>query len=884
MSTSNLTFTRTRIAKIIVAAMVSLGVPVLSTVIATPAHAAVQTFSCTGGSYTVDGGVATGSYSNPCTGSVLLDDAVTTLNYVNFYSNATSITIPSTTTTIGNEPFYSINNVLETITVVAGNPNFKSVDGVLYSKDGTRLIQYPVNKAGTSFTVPTGVTNIDSFAFGCLANLKTLTLPDSVTTVNSFASINGCNNNSLTTFIVGSGSASLSTVDGVLFNKNQTIQLAYPASKPGANYTMLNTVTTLQSTSFGYNQNLKTITLSDHLATIGGYSFNGLNLATLNIPASVTTIEGLGLDSTQSVTVDPLNTHFVVDDGILYNYAKTQIVNYFNPNSRTTFTVPSTVTSLGDFIFGNNAGRNLLRLSFNTPVSGGYGTQIYYLKYLTFGDNFTSSTHFYGWYFGKLLKVNYCGTNAQTIADINAKIATSDWNHARLVCETTAPSLILSSTNETATVGSAIRGYFVSSNADFYTLSPTLSDYGLSFDPATGRITGAPTSRTTSPVQYTITGFNSFGESSTVYTMSVKTPPPVVITPTSGQTITGQVGTPLSAQIYLAGNIRPDTSTVTSGTLPSGLALDAHTGLISGTPLVAGSSSVTIQVADSYGETSTVSSVNFTIAAAPVVTPPPAPPAPAVPVVDPVQTSKITGTTQVCAADANSVVIAGSFPAAISRITVNGQTVDSSTWKQSSTQVTITMSKATSGSLDIQIFNGQAPVLPLQTILMVGACAIPAPVVTPTPTPTATPTPTPTPTPTATPTPTPTATETPSPVVTPTPTPKPTTPTVSNPKIYFAVSFGFNSSKITSSQLALITKSAKLLKGTVKISGFRSQTQPGMDKTLATARANAVLAALKKLLPKGKFVITASYSAISNVCTKLAPKANNQCAVVYATS
>jgi len=869
---------RTRTARLIIVAMVGLGIPVLSSVLATPAMAAAQTFSCPGGTYTVDGGVATGSYSNPCTGSVLLDDAVTTLNYVNFYSDATSITVPSTTTTIDNQPFFSANEVLETITVVAGNPYFKSVDGVLYSKDGTRLIQYPVNKAGTSFTVPTGVTNIDSFAFGCLANLKTLTLPDSVSTVNSFASINGCNNNSLTTFIVGSGNASFSTVDGVLFNKNQTIQLAYPASRPGANYTMLNTVTNLQWSSFGFNQNLKTITLSDHLATIGLYSFYSLNLATLNIPASVATIEGLGLDSTQSVTVDPLNTHFIVDDGILYNYAKTQIVNYFNPNLRTTFTVPSTVTSLGDQIFGNNAGRNLLRLSFNTPVSGGSGTQIYYLKYLTFGNDFTSSTHFADWYFENLLKVNYCGTNAQTIADINAKIATSDWNNARLVCETTAPSLILSSTNETATVGSAIRGYFVSSNADFYTLSPTLSDYGLSFDPATGRITGTPTMRTTSPVQYMITGFNSFGESSTVYTMSVKTPPPVVITPTSGQTITGQVGTPLSAQIYLAGNMQPDTSTVTSGTLPSGLVLDAHTGLISGTPLVEGSSSVTIQVADTYGETSTVSSVNFTIAAAPVVTPPPAP---AVPVVDPVQTSKITGTTQVCAADANSVVIAGSFPAAISRITVNGQTVDSSTWKQSSTQVTITMSKATSGSLDIQIFNGQAPVLPLQTILMVGACAIPAPVVTPTPTPTAA-TPTPTPTPTATPTPTPT--ETPSPVVTPTPTPKPTTPTVSNPKIYFAVSFGFNSSKITSSQLALITKSAKLLKGTVKISGFRSQTQPGMDKTLATARANGVLAALKKLLPKGKFVITASYSAISNVCTKLVPKANNQCAVVYATS
>jgi hypothetical protein len=194
--------------------------------------------------------------------------------------------------------------------------------------------------------------------------------------------------------------------------------------------------------------------------------------------------------------------------------------------------------------------------------------------------------------------------------------------------------------------------------------------------------------------------------------------------------------------------------------------------------------------------------------------------------------------------------------------------------------VTISYSATSDGSVAIQIYNGQSPVLNVVTFAYTATCLAPvlpvvppvAPVVPPVVVPVVPPVDVPVVVPVV------------EPVVTPTPTPKPTTPTVSNPKIYFAVSFGFNSSKITSSQLALITKSAKLLKGTVKISGFRSQTQPGMDKTLATARANAVLAALKKLLPKGKFVITASYSAISNVCTKLVPKANNQCAVVFATS
>ena len=878
---------RTRTARLIVVAMVGLGIPVLSSVVATPAMAAVQVLSCPGGTYQVTNGVLGYTYDSICSGAVILDDSVTTLYPFGFDSGATSITIPATTINITNIPFvsWSSGTVLESITVAADNPNYKSIDGVLYSKDGTTLIQYPANKAGADFTVPAGVTTIEPYAFGCLGNLKNLTFSDSVSTAENIGGGFGCGINSLTSYIVSSGNASFSTVDGVLFNKTQTIQMAYPTSKAGSHYTMLNTVTSLESNSFGSSKNLKTVDLSDHLVHIAQFSFYNLNLATLNIPASVSTIDGWGLDSIQSLTVDPLNTHFVMDDGVLFNFSKTQLIFYFNQNARTSYTVPSTVTSLADYVFGNFEARSIVRLTLNTPVDGGYGMAAYgTLKFLTLGNNFTSSSHFLLWYFDSLLKVNYCGTDAQTIADINAKIATPTWNHARLVCETTTPSFSLSSQAETATVDTVIRGYSITSTipADYYTISPALTDYGLSFDSATGQITGTPTTRTSAPVQYTITGSNSFGESSTVFTLNVQNPPPFAISPTNGETVTGQVGIPLTAQIYLAGGGIPETSTVTSGSLPSGLVLNSHTGLISGTPLVAGSSLLSIEVADFFGETSTVSSLNFTIAAAPVVIPPVIPPVPVVstPVPDPAQTGVVTSSSQTCAATGNSIVLTGSFAAPISLLTINGAAVSASSWKQTATTVTISYSATSDGSVAIQIYNGQSPVLNVVTFAYTATCPAPvlpvvppvAPVVPPVVVPVVPPVDVPVVVPVV------------EPVVTPTPTPKPTTPTVSNPKIYFAVSFGFNSSKITSSQLALITKSAKLLKGTVKISGFRSQTQPGMDKTLATARANAVLAALKKLLPKGKFVITASYSAISNVCTKLVPKANNQCAVVFATS
>src|SRR5260370_9772335 len=65
------------------------------------------------------------------------------------------------------------------------------------------------------------------------------------------------------------------------------------------------------------------------------------------------------------------------------------------------------------------------------------------------------------------------------------------------------------------------------------------------------------------------------------------------------------VGTAYSATLQASGGTSPDTWSVSIGALPAGLSLAALTGVISGTPTASGSSSFTIQAADSANSTST---------------------------------------------------------------------------------------------------------------------------------------------------------------------------------------------------------------------------------------------------------------------------------------
>ena len=190
----------------------------------------------------------------------------------------------------------------------------------------------------------------------------------------------------------------------------------------------------------------------------------------------------------------------------------------------------------------------------------------------------------------------------------------------------TATSLTISTTSLPS--GTANAGYSatlsVSGGTAPYTWSISTGQLpaGLTLAPATGAISGTPTTSGNYSFGVTATDSTSTPQSATAtITLSIAaaTSTPVPLAITSSSLATGTVGSGYSSALQASGGSAPYTWSITSGSLPAGLSLGASTGLISGTPTASGTSNFTAAVADSSNPAQNKSaSISLTIAPAPI--------------------------------------------------------------------------------------------------------------------------------------------------------------------------------------------------------------------------------------------------------------------------
>ena len=252
--------------------------------------------------------------------------------------NLVSATFPKSLTRIGDEAFASCLN-LPMVTLPAG---VTSIGDYAFSYCGNLALA----------TLPAGLQEIGFGAFLGCEKLSAVTIPAGVKKIGEGA-FAGCG--SLPTITVAAGNTKYVAVDGVLFYKDKTVLLQYPAGRAATSYVIPAEVTNIVDEAFSLAYNLTAVTLPIGLTFIGNHAFvNCSRLTSITIPAAVKTIGENAFTFCQELTeikVEAANTAYTSADGVLFDKAKKTLIRYPEGRNATTYTIPATVKKIGEGAF-----------------------------------------------------------------------------------------------------------------------------------------------------------------------------------------------------------------------------------------------------------------------------------------------------------------------------------------------------------------------------------------------------------------------------------------------------------------------------------------------------------------------------------------------------
>ena len=226
---------------------------------------------------------------------------------------------------------------------------------------------YDITSQAKKIVLSEGITRIGDSALSCCEQITEINLPQSLVSIgdnafgqcwelNSIHIPKGVTEISPTAFpqldsITIDSANPVYVVDeqGAVYNKDKTVLEFFPCNNNTVDFIVPSTVTTIGESAFEGGA-LRSIVIPESVIRIEDRAFLQIAIDTIHIPKSVTHI-GFGAlrasHYTKDITIDSANPSFIVENGIIFDRAKTKVVQCFKMEGFTSYAIPEGVVIIG---------------------------------------------------------------------------------------------------------------------------------------------------------------------------------------------------------------------------------------------------------------------------------------------------------------------------------------------------------------------------------------------------------------------------------------------------------------------------------------------------------------------------------------------------------
>lgn len=252
-----------------------------------------------------------GGFYNCELASIELPKALTTIGAYAFgYTKISTITIPEGVETLGNSAFFRCDNLMTiklptSLRTIEGSCFYKVPFTTIELPEGLETIQKSAFYASkletiklpsslkalspevfretklTDITIPEGIESIgEKCFFNC--PISEVTIPASVTTIGAGA----FGGTDITEFKIADGNKSFTVQDGILFNADKSLLVAFPSKSTITEYTLPAATIGICGEAFD-RTGIQKVTVGNKFRAIDGFAFCQSKLSEINMPESL---------------------------------------------------------------------------------------------------------------------------------------------------------------------------------------------------------------------------------------------------------------------------------------------------------------------------------------------------------------------------------------------------------------------------------------------------------------------------------------------------------------------------------------------------------------------------------------------------------------------